>query len=266
MRRLLVAVALALATTASPAFARDTATAKKDLARASDFRVRVSAALYLGRSKEESARPALESALHDAHPSVRAAAAAGLAANGDASSIPALEQVVTSESIPDVKAQFRASISSLQSTSSSSPKYMVQVGAMRNNTVTPVADAAGTMKTMTQNAANSLPGAVVVSDKAVLKAAGQDKVPLIVLDGAIVQLGAVQGSGGARSYTAKVDFTVRRMPENALKASVSGSATSMASKDFSARGQQALREQAIAGAIESALRQVGPGLAQATNP
>ena len=55
-----------------------------------DFRVRVQAALELGKSSDPSVRAPLEQALEDRKPAVRAAAAAALKAHGDKRSIAAL--------------------------------------------------------------------------------------------------------------------------------------------------------------------------------
>ena len=63
--------------------AQDDSGAFRDLAIGTDFRLRVAAALSLGKSKSAGARPALEKALGDPNPAVRAAAAAGLGASGD---------------------------------------------------------------------------------------------------------------------------------------------------------------------------------------
>ncbi|MGH7297395.1 MAG: HEAT repeat domain-containing protein, partial [Polyangiaceae bacterium] len=50
------------------ALAQDPAGALRDLTESPDFRVRVSAALYLGRVRPPGAREALEHALADGHP------------------------------------------------------------------------------------------------------------------------------------------------------------------------------------------------------
>ena len=64
-------LALAALTTSGHSTAGD-----RDLAEASDFRVRVQAALRLGRVGGSSSRVDLEGGLRDAHPAVRVACAA----------------------------------------------------------------------------------------------------------------------------------------------------------------------------------------------
>ena len=59
---------------ASSSTAQDDSGAFRDLAIGADFRLRVAAALSLGKSKSPGARTALEKALTDPNPAVRAAA------------------------------------------------------------------------------------------------------------------------------------------------------------------------------------------------
>src|SRR5262249_327897 len=79
----------------------------KDLSRASDFRLRVAAALALGKSKEPGSRQALEKALGDSNAAVRTAAAAALGALGDAAALPALKAALARETPDAAKARRR---------------------------------------------------------------------------------------------------------------------------------------------------------------
>ncbi len=78
-----------------------------------DFRVRVQAALELGKSKSAKARVPLEQALDDNNAAVRAAAAAALKAHGDKRSIVALERH-RKDSSPAVRSQIEHSIAALR--------------------------------------------------------------------------------------------------------------------------------------------------------
>src|SRR5262245_13790554 len=100
----MMAACLALGA-AMPVSTADDSTAFRDLATGTDFRLRVAAALALGKSTSPGARAALEKALGDAHPAVRAAAAAALGALGDGRSIPALKAALAGEAAANVKAQ-----------------------------------------------------------------------------------------------------------------------------------------------------------------
>src|SRR5262245_26455053 len=77
--------------------------AYRDLANGGDFRVRVAAALTLGKSGDPGARAALEKALEDPHPAVRASAAAALGAVGDGAAIAALRAASSKEGTASVK-------------------------------------------------------------------------------------------------------------------------------------------------------------------
>ena len=149
VRHLLCAFALAVAAIApaGSAFATDTSTAVQELRSSADFRVRVNAALFLGRAKPASARESLEHALSsDPHPAVRTAAAEALGSLGDPASIGALEQRLPVEGSSSVKAQLRATIAQLR-TGATSPqgddesvaghlradvRCVVSLGSMRN--------------------------------------------------------------------------------------------------------------------------------------
>src|SRR4051794_33153923 len=79
-------VAAALSVSAAPvSSADDLAGLTRALVTGADFRLRVSAALSLGKTRSKAAVPALTNALDDAHPAVRAAAAAALGVLGDRS-------------------------------------------------------------------------------------------------------------------------------------------------------------------------------------
>src|ERR1700732_1019171 len=89
---------LVLATAERSSPAQGVAAAQQDITGSDDFRVRVNAALTLGKAKPPDARALLERALGDAHPALRPAAAAALVALGDPAAIPALERRLAGES------------------------------------------------------------------------------------------------------------------------------------------------------------------------
>src|SRR6185436_367181 len=101
-----------------------------------DFRVRVSSALLLGRSKDPTARGPLERGLADPHPAVRSASAAALNALGEKDAIPALERQLVAESSESVKSQIRTSLERLKApvVSMVGASYVVQLGSMKNST------------------------------------------------------------------------------------------------------------------------------------
>ena len=89
----------------------------RELTESADFRVRVQAALRLGRAGASS-RADLENGLRDPHPAVRVACAAGLGNIGDPASIPALERAMKSETYATVKTSMKETIDKLRASAS----------------------------------------------------------------------------------------------------------------------------------------------------
>ena len=268
-----VACIALICATASISPAQDANTAKRDLSSADDFRVRVEAALVLGKAKGADARGALEKALSDPHPAVRAASAAALRAQGDVAAIPALERHFASEGSGAVKSQIRTSIDSLRgggggggggngsNVSAAVPKYVVQLGAMKNLTNVRGEQLSQVMRSAARQRAASIPGAV-------LNEGGQmpaGHVPVVVLDGSLLRMSQQSQSNGNVAFSAQVEFSLRKVPEHTLKASLTGAATSIgtATSLNTASRVNALQDQADNGAVESAMRNADMGLSAA---
>jgi hypothetical protein len=136
-RFLSILVALGLWLSTVPALAEsDVHVLVHRLKTGEDFRVRVAAALELGRSKTGLTREPLEAALDDENAAVRAAAAAALKVLGDARALPALREHSEDPSSA-VRAQIKASILALQKSGSSSApvertRVLVKIGKMKN--------------------------------------------------------------------------------------------------------------------------------------
>src|ERR1041385_635192 len=115
MKRVLGLALLALVLSASVdgAAAPPLADLLQKLARGPDFRVRVSAALQLGKTKSAIARSALETALDDENAAVRAAAAAALKVIGDPTAINALARHENDGSAA-VRSQIKTSLAALK--------------------------------------------------------------------------------------------------------------------------------------------------------
>lgn len=247
--------------------------AAHDLQASDDFRVRVSAALTLGRAHTPGARPLLEQALGDAHPAVRIAAAAGLAALGDPAAIPALRQHLGPEQSAGVRSQMASTIDSLGRAAATdgieqrwqNTRYVVAIGDMHNRSQVPGAHAVDVLRSATQAHAKLIPGALVADhDPALFEQAAARHVPVFLLDGALQRLS--QGRKNAElSYSAQVDYSMRRVPQQQLRGILSGSATSFGS--VSALRDPGtvtlLEDQAIDGAVESALRGAARGFGEA---
>jgi HEAT repeat protein len=271
--RLLVALVLAAGVLASAprgSIADDDSTSFRDLATASDYRVRVAAALALGKSKSPGARPALEKALGDAHPAVRSAAAAALGSLGDARALPALKSALDKEDTPDVRASIDRTMKRL-STGSANPvpgagpaqskaKFLVSVGKLENRSG--VSAASSTLKTSTRTRMAQVPGVEVLADGADAAAEGRSRnLPTFTVDGSLTRLDKQQGKDNI-GYQAKVEYLVRKLPDQKLTGTLRGSAAAFAdTKEVHGDGELVqLQSDAIAAAVDSALKGVSPAL------
>jgi hypothetical protein len=192
-RAALVALALASAlTSTSVAVAQD-----RELSDSPDFRVRVQAALRLGRQGGAPATRELETGLRDAHPAVRVACAVALGNLGDRASVGPLEAAARSESVATVKGAMKEAVEKLKgkpgaggdtAASVENAKWIVQLGAMRNNTTVKTTDLDAVMQRAARNKARSIRGAMIVdaADEhapGVMKRATERKIPVLLVDG-----------------------------------------------------------------------------------
>lgn len=231
----------------------------EDLASSGDFRVRMSAALIVGRTKITGAKSALQAALDDPHPAVRAAAASGLVELGDTSSIAALDARAGVEPNSDVKMTLASSAEKLRSreakggkTGGDHAKYVVQVGAMRNLSTVKSKEMATVLRGATkQVATNRLQNAAVIDESEGQLLKTLKRLPLLRLDGQLRTLQQAE-QGGQLTMRAQVEFSVLR--NQALKATFSGSAT--AGGALSQNAGQALfdlQKKAVENAVASAM-------------
>jgi hypothetical protein len=249
--------------------AQDLGTAKHDITDGDDFRLRVRAALILGKSHDPAARPLLELALSDPHPAVRTAAAAALAAFGDPGAIPALQKHADDAS-SSVKAQIATAIAALQQKASDkgvqNARFVVQIGDMRNRSGVRGDQPNGILRDAARAHAAAVPGAIVTdgNDPQLLQQAADRHLPVVAIDGALQKLTHGQHDTELR-IAAQVEFSMRRVPDQSLKGVLSGAATSIGSTSALANPTivTQLENQAIDGAVESALRGAEQGFAQA---
>lgn len=246
-----------------------------DLTDAPDFRVRVQAALRIGRQGGAQARAELEKGLTDSHPAVRASCAVALGNMGDAGAVPAIERAMRAESSPAVKTAMKESVDKLRAAGSAAnatggienAKYVVQLGAMRNNTGVRVGDLESAMQQAARNKARSIKGAVVIdtSDAGTLRRANERRIPVLLLDGTLTRLAQTTGRDGGVIVTAQVDLSVRKVPQQTLKGTVSGNASASDDARASGRAILELQNRAVGGAVESAVSSVGSEIAALAN-
>ena len=254
-----------------PAFGLDSADALRDLARSPDFRVRVSAAVAIGHTRPLGAREALETALGDKHPAVRIAAANALAELGDPLAVAALARRSGSETSASVKAQMQSAIQQLQRGVTAdqgsarrglgpSVRYVVRLGPMRNSTNIRGDEMRSVLHDATRSRARALKGAAVVADgdSTLLSQASGRRLPVITLEGSLTQLAESAVTGGIQ-VQAHVEFLVRR--GQILKGTLTGGATTYGTTPtVSDLGRRRLQDDAVDGAVESALRGADQGL------
>jgi hypothetical protein len=267
-----LALAAASGTVASQAPADDPSAAGRDLSDSNDFRVRVSAALLLGRTRPPGARETLERSLADAHPAVRIAVITALGAVGDPASLPVLERRLSSEPSPGVVAQLRATIDLLRRGAATDPgddgaqrqlsanvRYVVRLGTMRNAAGVRGEDLRRVLRDATRTRAKGLRDAAVVeTDSPLLAQATQRHLPVVTLDGNVTQL-LESRVAGSLQVQAHVEFTVRR--DQTLRGTLSGGATTFGTgPTISDDGRRRLEDDAVDGAVQSALRGADQGL------
>jgi hypothetical protein len=273
-RALCSALVVAALSVSSLAVAQDAAGALRDLAESPDFRVRVSAALYLGRYKPTGAREALEHALSDGHPTVRVAVAAALGALGDRAAVGALTRRLSSESSASVAAQIHTAIDRLhRGAADEQPpadgvhrsglgpdvRYLVRLGAMRNPSGVRGEDLRRVLHEAAVSRAHGLKGgAVIDGEPELLAQAAQRHLPVITLDGSLTQVLESRVAGTVQ-VQARVEFAVRR--DQTLKGTLSGAATTFGSSpSISDQSRRQLQNDAVDGAVQSALRGAEQGL------
>jgi hypothetical protein len=237
-----------------------------------DFRIRVQAALELGKatSRRDEARAALEVGLEDANAAVRAACAAALRVLGDPAALPALRRAQEDESSA-VKAQIAGTIAALEAktdTGNSSGagrargQVLVQVGQVRNATKQEVGGLVQEFKTHSKERLQSLPGVELLHEQEDADAtAKRRKQPVVMLTGHLRQLDERE-RGGEVEYAAEVEFIIHRMPGRSIQGKVSGSARvrSGLSEVKTAKQQAELRRNVIEAAIDSAMKRAGEAL------
>jgi hypothetical protein len=269
LSRRAVCVALAVAGLSLTSITRSAlgltpADALRDLARSPDFRARANAATTLGRTRPPGAREALETALGDPHPDVRIAAANALAELGDPLAVAALARRIGSETTPSVRAQMESAVRQLQrgptSDQGGAKRYVVRLGAMRNSTNVRGEEMRRVLHDATRWRARALKGASVVADgdSAPVAHPSERRLPVITLEGSLTQLAESPIAGGIQ-VQARVEFLVRR--EQILKGTLAGGATTFGtSPTLSELGRRRLQDDAVSGAVESALRGADQGL------
>lgn len=230
-------------------------TLRERLEGSSDFRLRVQAALELGKLRTPQALAPLTRALGDSSPSVRAASAAALKILGDSRALVALRQHRTDTSEP-VRAQILASIHALEARDASTrepPRVLVKLDGPRKGKRSHVERQ---VLASSRSRLDAVPGIQVLpDDEEVARAAEQQDIPVLLVTTRIEKL-VLEPSGGEYTYEARVEYLVHRLPGEALAARVAGSASESASAEEARdRTKQAeIRRSVLDAAVRSALK------------
>jgi hypothetical protein len=222
-----------------------------------DFRLRMAAALSLGKTHSRGAVAPLTNALDDPHPAVRAAAAAALGVLGDRSAVGALHAHLAQEGSPSVKAQIETALAALQGPAAGekAARLLVKLGQMRVGTGVRNSHVLDAFRGATRARAAELPGVEVLADTSEEGHEGLvRRLPVFVLDGTVSRL--AQGSQGVNvTISAQVEYVIRKAPEHALKGSVTGAAQALGAMTAQDQARvSALELEALQGAVESAMR------------
>ncbi len=262
LRPLVIALAVLLA---GPAVAGPSISALVDrLEHGQDFRVRVQAALQLGKLKDTRARGPLEKALDDPNAAVRAASAAALKVLGDKRAIPALKEHRLDTSAA-VRSQIKASIRALEliGLHHEKPKVLVKLGKIHaSSRYRPLLDE---VQRTSRTELSELPGVKVLDDSDDYKAAAKlRKPPVVMVTGRLRRLRTLH-EGSTVIYSAKMEYVMHRMPQQAIAGTVSGSASTRASAEEARdrRRSAELKHAVLMAAIESAIRRAPAALLEA---
>lgn len=260
MNRWLCSVTLAVALLGSVAGRAETPVQASinHLEHARDFRVRVQAALALGRSADERALGPLLVALQDKTLAVRSAAVAALKNLGDPRAALALRLQLKDTQSARLRAQMESALEALQArppASTGKPRLFVRLGTLHNGTRVKSAAIERAVLVASRKKLAALPGVQVLpADEQAAPAVLAD-VPVVMVTTSIERLSASR-EGASIVYSARVEYLLHTMPEGAIAARVSGSASVTASQEEAndkARSAQ-VRHSVVQAAVQSALR------------
>lgn len=233
----------------------------------SDFRVRVQAALELGKTRNKVALKPLEGALDDPNAAVRAASAAALKVLGNRQAIPALKQHRLDRSSA-VRTQIRVSLAALEGVHrKGKPKLLIKLGKIRDGAGVRSRQVMGELEQASRDRLGQLPGVEVLDDADDYRAAARRRhPPVVMVTGRLKRLRA-RRQGSEVIVSAKIEYVVHRLPERSIAAMVSGSASTRVSpSELRNRDRMAqLRRAVLVAAVDSAVRRAPPALEQAAH-
>jgi hypothetical protein len=267
VRPLVLSAALLLGTTtAAPvvaaAGAEGSVQGLEDKLNSPDFRMRVQAALLLGKTGDARALKALTARLGDESVAVRAAAAAALGTLRDPAALPALRRAER-DSNSAVERRIKATIEILETrlrdqiTHRRNAKILVKFE--RFDSQSESAEAVGAAAQASREALSKFPQIAVLNPTEDPQVASKrhDR-PVIMMRASVRRLSATK-EGSDTVISADVEFLVERFPERAIMGRLSGNASVKSNVDTS-RERVKLQEEAVGAAVSSALSRSGQAL------
>jgi len=133
---------------------------------------------------------------------------------------------------------------------------------MHNNTGVKTSDLEPLMQQTARTKARSIRGVLIAdaADGAVMRRASERKIPVLLVDGTLTRLTSTTGKDGGVIVTAQVDLSIRKVPQQTLKGTVSANASATDDVQASANLPQ-LQARAVGGAVESAMGSMSSSLA-----
>ena len=227
------------------------------------FKVRLSAAIQIGKRKAKAALPALRRVTDDQkeHPAVRAAALGSLAQLGDETSRRRMAYLIAHE-IPLIARAAEKAILALDATMERKPYYLVSIAAPKLPPKAPKALAKVLMQALQRKVANT--GGLVIgggeekflSDEAFSAHLAKRELTGLLIKPVLAKLSA-QVEGGQTTVVAVVRLVQFSLPGKQREFSAEGGADAwIEAERLTKRERQELETEVIEGAADSALMQL----------
>jgi len=260
-----------------------------------DFRVRVQAAFALGNTRDPAVIPPLERALRDNNPAVRAAAATALGRIGSDRALPALRRATRDDSAavrlqvqrsmgliergPEAPTQVAAAVDrsgvyptiSVMPTESSISwprvRYVVFLGDMNNRSGYAGGTMAGLLRTEVGRHLQLLRGVAVMQSPSAVDARARRemdrrRLPKLRLDGNVVALERRQ-RGRDLTIRCEVSLMLLDEPQRSLRGELRGAASGTEIRRVRSDQEIRLAQQALQGAVRSAMSNAPQAFARA---
>lgn len=226
--------------------------------RSDDFRVQVQAALILGKSGDGRALEALRASLGDKSVAVRAASAAALGTLGDPAALPALRRAMGDKNAA-VERRIAATIKALEAAQRQqleerrNAKVLIKIQGFEGGPSSVSNEALGAVAQASRKALSGMQQvALLNASEDPQQASKRHHRPVVVMRASLNRL-ATAKRGSETVISANVEFLVERFPEQSILGKLSGNASAQAEAS-SARDRSALQQEAVAAAVQSALR------------